>query len=130
MKLFKCMFTVALTFIFLSACAQDSKIKNHPAKQLETVTTNPENILLDVRTDEEYDAGHVRNSIHINIYSEKFEEEVLKTIPDKTKTVYVYCKSGKRSMQASEKLVALGYENIINVTGGITETPESLITTD
>lgn len=131
MQLLKTTLAILLSFLLLSSCiGQDSTIASHPAAQIDEVLKNSDNIVVDVRTDEEYDAGHVPNALHINIYGEQFEQEILNAIPDKTKPVYIYCKSGKRSMQASEKLVKLGYTNVTNITGGILEVPKSLITNE
>ena len=74
-------------------------------------------ILLDVRTIEEYNAGHIPNALLLT--NETFtKEDAEKLIPNKDTTIYVYCRSGRRSKQASEKLVALGYRNVIEI-GGI-----------
>ncbi len=73
-------------------------------------------VLLDVRTPEEYNRGHLHNAININILDETFTQTVNKL--DKKKPVYVYCQVGGRSTRASEKLKALGFVNIVNLMGG------------
>lgn len=131
MQTLKSFLAIIFSFMIFTSCiGQDKKIANHPAAQIEDVMKNPDNIIVDVRTGEEYKEGHVPNALNIDIYGEQFEDEIVKAIPDKTTPVYIYCKSGKRSMQASEKLVALGYTNITNVTGGIQEVPATLITNE
>ena len=77
-------------------------------------------IILDVRTLEEYVQGHIPNAILIPDYDiEEKAEEVLK---DKNQLILVYCRSGRRSKLASEKLVQLGYTNIYEF-GGIIDWP-------
>lgn len=78
---------------------------------------NPDNVILDVRTPEEYSEGHVKNSKLINVFSDNFEDEVSKL--DKSKTYFVYCKSGVRSNKASNIMTDLGFEKIYNILGGI-----------
>ena len=73
-------------------------------------------IILDVRRDDEYAEGHIPGAI--NVANEDISDVEPVELPDKSQTIYVYCRSGNRSKQASEKLVALGYENIIEF-GGI-----------
>ena len=77
-------------------------------------------IILDVRTPEEYAAGHIPNAI--NIPNETIGTDELSELPDKDQTILVYCRSGNRSKQASEKLVDLGYTNIVEF-GGINDWP-------
>ena len=73
-------------------------------------------IILDVRTEAEYEEGHIPGAICVP--NETIEDTEIKELPDKEQTIYVYCRSGNRSKKASEKLVKLGYTNIIEF-GGI-----------
>ena len=73
-------------------------------------------IILDVRTAEEFAEKHIPNAI--NIPNETIGSEELAELPDKNQLILVYCRSGNRSKQASEKLAALGYTNIYEF-GGI-----------
>ena len=73
-------------------------------------------ILLDVRRIDEFEEGHIPGAI--NIPNEAIGTKEIKELPDKNKTIYVYCRSGYRSKQASHKLVELGYTDIIEF-GGI-----------
>ena len=67
-------------------------------------------IILDVRTQEEYDEKHILNAICIP--NETIGTEPPAELPDKEQLILVYCRSGNRSKQASEKLAAMGYTNI------------------
>ena len=73
-------------------------------------------IIVDVRRADEYASGHIPDAI--NIPNETIGEDDIPELPDKTQVIYVYCRSGNRSKQAAEKLVRLGYSNIIEF-GGI-----------
>ena len=73
-------------------------------------------ILVDVRTQEEYDTGHIPGAILIP--NETIGAEEPAELPDKDALILIYCRSGNRSKQASEKLVQMGYANIVEI-GGI-----------
>ena len=73
--------------------------------------------LVDVRTKEEYEEGHISNALLIDYYSYNFEEQAIAKL-SKEKAVAVYCRSGRRSATATRKLVKLGYE-VVNLDGGI-----------
>ena len=73
-------------------------------------------IILDVRRPDEYAEGHIPGAI--NIPNEKIGTAEISELPDKSQLILVYCRSGRRSKEASEKLVKLGYTNIVEF-GGI-----------
>jgi len=77
-------------------------------------------IILDVRTHEEFAAGHIPGAIVIP--NETIGTEEIPQLPDKDQLIMVYCRSGNRSKQASDKLVKLGYANIVEF-GGIIDWP-------
>ena len=79
------------------------------------ISTN--GIILDVRTPEEVNRGHLKNATIINFYDKDFKDKA-KLIP-KDKEVYVYCLSGGRSSEAANILADLGQKKIFNLTGGI-----------
>lgn len=81
-------------------------------------------IILDVRTVEEFDDKHIPDAI--NIPNETISSEEISELPDKNQLILVYCRSGNRSKQASEKLVALGYTNIVEFGGIIDWTGETV----
>ena len=116
-----------LAVMLLTACGQDKEndqgavyvnITAEKAKQI--MDTEEGYIILDVRTQEEYDEGHVPGAIvisHVEI-AEKAEE----VLTDKDQLILVYCRSGRRSKIAAEALVELGYTNIKEF-GGIIDWP-------
>lgn len=77
---------------------------------------NENYIILDVRTQAEYNQGHIPNAICIP--NETIDESVVNKLSDKNQMILVYCRSGNRSKQAAEKLKKLGYTNLIEF-GGI-----------
>ncbi len=81
------------------------------------IDTNPEIILLDVRTPGEYVRGKIANSINLPV--DEVSDEIEKIIPDKNASVYVYCLSGSRSVYAVEEMMMLGYKNVFNLTNGL-----------
>ena len=102
-------------------------------KNIEKETTNPiqyvsmdeittimqENtnyIILDARTIEEYNEGHIPNAICIP--NETIDETVITKLPNKDQLILIYCRSGNRSKQAALKLQQLGYTNLVEF-GGI-----------
>jgi len=118
----KCSFTLLLVFVLLlTACAQAAsyeQITQEEAKQIMDTTNGY--ILLDTRTQEEYDQSHIPGALlipHTEI-AERAEEE----LPDKDQLILVYCRSGNRSKQASVVLAELGYTNVKEF-GGINTWP-------
>lgn len=73
-------------------------------------------IILDVRSQSEYDEGHIPDSLHIP--SNTLEKELANKLPDKTKTIVCVCHSGSRSALATNFLEAQGYTNVYNLAGG------------
>jgi len=84
-------------------------------------------IILDVRTREEFEQRHIPGAILIP--NETIGNEEIPELPDKDQLILVYCRSGNRSKQASEKLVKLGYTNIVEF-GGINDWPGEVVSGD
>ena len=82
-------------------------------------------LILDVRTPEEFAAGHIPGAI--NIPNEEIGTARIPELTDKDQLILVYCRSGNRSKQASEKLAAQGYSNIVEF-GGINSWPGEIVT--
>ena len=73
-------------------------------------------IILDVRRPDEFAKGHIPGAI--NVSNEEIGTTEIAELPNKSQLILVYCRSGRRSKEASEKLVKLGYTNIVEF-GGI-----------
>ena len=80
---------------------------------------NPVFFIIDVRTPEEFDGGYIEGAINIDYYSEDFRAH-LETL-DKYKAYLIYCRSGRRSAGARDVMAELGFREVYNMSGGITE---------
>lgn len=81
-------------------------------------------IILDVRTEAEYAGGHIPDAICIP--NETINNNIIEKLPDKEQIILVYCRSGNRSKQASEKLASMGYTNVYEFGGINTWTGETV----
>lgn len=111
---------LALLVFVLASCngqtQKNSKLIDPVAFKKEIAAT-PNAQILDVRTPEEYASEHLQNAQNVNWLNADFVANTSKY--DKSKPVFVYCKSGGRSHKAAEKLAELGFTNIIELEGGI-----------
>jgi len=104
----------------LSGCSSSNEaIKKVDPVEFSEVVAQPGVIVLDVRTPEEFSAGHIENAININLESSDFASEVSKL--DMNATIAVYCRSGNRSGVATEQMVELGFVDMYDMQGGILE---------
>ena len=129
MKHVKIPILIILVILFLAGCSQEvSKAGYKQISTEEAVTMMSEEanyIILDVRTPEEYESGHIKDAI--NIPNEIIGSNEIAELPDKGQLIMIYCRSGNRSKQAAEKLVKLGYTNIVEF-GGIDTWTGELVT--
>ena len=120
---------VLLALLLLAGCAAPAEEAAYRQINMDEAITMMEEksgyIILDVRTPEEFADKHIPGAI--NIPNETIETEEVPELPDKDQLILVYCRSGNRSKQASEKLVALGYTNIVEF-GGINDWPGETVT--
>ncbi|WCC47027.1 rhodanese-like domain-containing protein [Tenacibaculum finnmarkense] len=109
---------IALIFTVFTSCkSQENNIKNTTVADLQLLLKTEKKIqLLDVRTPEECSQGIIKDAIMINVFADDFDEIALKKL-DKTKPVYVYCRSGRRSVAASVRLKKQGFD-VYNILGG------------
>ena len=84
---------------------------------LEIAKKNPDAIIVDVRREDEYKAGHIPGAVLLTMETIS-AETAAKVLPDKSKMILVYCRSGRRSKIAAQTLSELGYSNLIEF-GGI-----------
>ena len=116
-----------LAVMLLTACGQNTEndqgavYVNITAEEAKQIMDSEEGyIILDVRTQEEYDQGHIPGAIMIS--HEEIEEKAEEVLTDKDQLILVYCRSGRRSKIAAEALAELGYTNIKEF-GGIIDWP-------
>lgn len=108
--------------VLLTGCTtqpSDSTYKQVNADEaVEIMNKETDYIILDVRTQEEYNSGHIPEAVCIP--NESIGKEPPSLLPDKNQLILVYCRSGNRSKQAAQKLADLGYTNIVEF-GGIND---------
>lgn len=109
---------VALFLFFFASCHVQQPLANiSSVNQADQVDfTNKDNVLIDVRTAQEYNEGHLPDAINIDVNSPDFEKEIKKLDPKKN--YYLYCRSGKRSTAATEKMELAGFKNVANLKDG------------
>ena len=124
-----------LTVLSLSGCAQKldgegmvnsyTQISQEQAKEM--MAQDDGHIVVDVRRQDEYDAGHIPGAVLIpneSIGTERPEE-----LPDLNQIILIYCRSGNRSKQAAQKLFDMGYTNIFEF-GGIIDWTGEIVTAE
>ena len=115
---------IIFAVLLLVGCSAPTADLNYRRIDMDEAITIMENetgyILLDVRTTSEFAEKHIPGAI--NIPNETIGTEQIPELPDKDQLILVYCRSGNRSKRASEKLVALGYTNVVEF-GGIIDWP-------
>lgn len=95
-----------------------------PAEAIRLMESEVDFIVLDVRTQAEYDQGHIPGAICVP--NETIGTEDIPQLPDKMQLILVYCRSGNRSKQAAQKLADQGYTNIVEF-GGILNWPGEIV---
>jgi len=73
--------------------------------------------IIDIRTPEEFSEGHIEGAININFFDKAFLDQMSQF--DKSKPVFLYCRSGNRTSSASKKIANLGFEQVYDLQGGI-----------
>ena len=113
---------ILLIILLLSACSPNDGNLGYEQISMEEAKVIIEEekgyIIVDVRTPDEFADKHIPNAI--NIPNETIGTEEIAGLPDKDQKILVYCRSGNRSKQAAEKLLKLGYTNVVEI-GGIND---------
>ena len=107
-----------------SAAKELSYVQISGEEALARMQAETDYLILDVRTPEEFAQGHIPDAVNVAV--ETIGDTAPPELPDKDQTIFVYCRSGNRSKQASEKLVALGYSNVVEF-GGIKDWPGEVV---
>ena len=122
---------ILLSALMLTGCAGTSNNQTNTYRQItmdeavDMMAQESGYIILDVRRPDEFAAGHIPNAI--NVPNETIGTAEIPELPDKDQLIMVYCRSGRRSKEASEKLVKLGYTNIVEF-GGILDWKGEIVT--
>ena len=111
-------FLIMITVFLMVACQtnSDKEVIDSVNEVSQIDFNDPNNVLLDVRTAEEFQAGNIPNSVNIDFNSEEFDS-LIKDL-DPNKTYYVYCQGGVRSTKACSKLDEAGFKNVVNLKDG------------
>ena len=113
---------ILLSALMFTGCAGTSNSQTNTYRRIsmeEAIAMMAEEtgyIILDVRRADEFAEAHIPNAI--NVANETIGTDEIPELPDKDQLIMVYCRSGRRSKEAAEKLVKLGYTNIVEF-GGI-----------
>lgn len=97
--------------------AQDGAPKLTPSEFEVQSKKKKKNIILDIRTPEETAEGFIDGAAFVDFLGEDFEQEISKL--NKKRTYYVYCRSAKRTIPATEKMMELGFKNVYMLEGGL-----------
>jgi rhodanese-related sulfurtransferase len=111
-----------MMLLMATSCKEETnkgEIKLVTAEEMHTLLQQKDVQLVDVRTPDEYQVGHIKNSQNIDFNSPTFDDDISKL--DKTKPVMLYCKGGGRSAKCSQKLLDAGFIKIYDLEGGITQ---------
>ena len=113
---------ILLSALMFTGCAATNNSQTNTYRQIamdeavDMMAQETSYIILDVRRADEFAAGHIPGAI--NVANESIGTEEIPELPDKDQLIMVYCRSGRRSKEAAEKLVQLGYTNVVEF-GGI-----------
>jgi rhodanese-related sulfurtransferase len=120
-----------LAALMLTACSPSGGTKPNTCRQITAdeaaamMARETNYIILDVRRPDEFAAGHIPNAI--NVANETIGTAEIPELPHKDQLIMVYCRSGRRSKEAAEKLVKLGYTNVVEF-GGILDWKGEIVT--
>ena len=113
---------ILIVALIIFGCAESNpqtsyrQVSSDEAQELMEKSSNY--VILDVRTQQEFESGHISGATCIPNETIKTDPPAL--LPDKKQTIFVYCRTGRRSKEAAQKLTDMGYENIIEFGGIIT----------
>ena len=106
-----------LVFFNFSACAQEKIAGDLSAEEAQQYIQEQDPVILDVRTDREYNQGHLPDARLLNFYKDDFKKG-LEELP-KEESYLVYCHSGARSAKAVKMMEELGFKEVSELSGGV-----------
>lgn len=122
----KILILIVLSCILITGCSSDIDDNNINNTYIEMITTNEvkkiiddydnytDTVIVDVRTNDEYESGHIKGAVNVPV------SEIKSIDISKDKKIVVYCRSGSRSNTAAKELIELGYEKVYDM-GGIND---------
>lgn len=106
-----------ITVSSITNAQQKQKVELVPPAAFEKKMAAQKGQVIDVRMPKEFQAGHIAGAVNMHVYDKDFEQRLDKL--DKNKPVYVYCKAGGRSAEATETLKSKGFKTIVELDGGM-----------
>jgi rhodanese-related sulfurtransferase len=105
------------TVVLLTGCSSSDAVEDVDVAGAAAIVEQGEAVILDVRTPEEYAAGHLAGAININVESPDFADQVSDL--DESAETLVYCRTGNRSGIATDEMADLGFTDLADLQGGI-----------
>lgn len=96
---------------------EQEKSAIHLVKPIEFNEKSVNQVIIDIRTPQEFSQGHIKGAVNINYFDSTFMDQIGKY--DKSKPIFLYCRSGNRTSSASARVAKLGFGEIYDLQGGI-----------
>lgn len=116
---------IAAAVMLLSGCSSASYTQISQDEAMKMMQEQTDCLIVDVRRPDEFAEGHIAGAV--NVPNETIEDEAPEALPDKDQTLLIYCRSGNRSKEASQKLADMGYTNVYEF-GGINTWEGEIVT--
>ena len=116
---------IAAAIMLLSGCGSASYKQISQDEAMKMMQEQSDYLIVDVRRPDEFAEGHIAGAV--NVPNETIEDEAPDALPDKEQTLLIYCRSGNRSKEASQKLADMGYTNVFEF-GGINTWKGEIVT--
>lgn len=113
----KLFYIFGIALVMMTACSNGKGYTSVSVDEFAKVIADNQVQLIDTRTEAEFNEGHIPGAINIDVNKSDFEAKVGQKI-DKTRPVALYCRGGRRSKIAAERIVALGYDDITELNTG------------
>ena len=104
----KKLFSLLLAATSLIGCQSNTEFKSVDAQQFAEVIADKDVQLVDARTPEEFSEGHIPGAVNMDVKSENFDAQIAQL--DSSRPVAVYCRSGRRSKLAAERMTNAGFQ--------------------
>lgn len=113
----KLFYILGVALVMMTACSNGKGYTSVSVDEFAKVIADNQVQLIDTRTEAEFNEGHIPGAINIDVNESDFEAKVGQKV-DKTRPVALYCRGGRRSKIAAERIVALGYDDITELNTG------------
>lgn len=113
----KLFYIFGIALVMMTACSNGKGYTSVSVDEFAKVVADNQVQLIDTRTEAEFNEGHIPGAINIDVNESDFEAKVGQKI-DKTRPIALYCRGGRRSKIAAERIVALGYDDITELNTG------------